>query len=370
MRYNIETKSNKPAYLQLYEMIRNDIISDAFEYGDRLPSKRNVADDAGVSVITAAHAYELLCDEGYAAAREKSGYYVIYRADDFNTGNTNVQVAAPASQNRQQPHNVYTHGAGELSFNILARTARKVMLDYAEKILEKSPNQGIYELRYEISRYLARSVGIHAQPEQIMIGAGAEYLYGLVAQLFDNQKTVAVENPGYDIIRKVYKRLGYSIDVLDLGRDGIVSEQLKNTKAQLLHVTPFHSYPSNVSASISKKREYVRWAQGDHYIIEDNYDSELTVSAKMEDTLYSISDNDNVIFINTFSKTIAPSVRVGYMVLPKRLVEIFDSKLGFYSCTVPVLEQLILCELIKSGDFERHINRVRRKLRKQASERK
>ena len=132
----------------------------------------------------------------------------------------------------------------------------------------------------------------------------------------------------------------------------------------MLHVTPFHSYPSGITIGISQKREYLYWAaQRDSVIVEDNYDSELTVSSKPEDSLFSLTKEGSVIYMNTFSKTIAPSVRIGYMVLPEKLVDAFEEKLGFYSCPVPLFEQYVLAELLKSGDYERHINRVRRKRR-------
>jgi len=368
MKYHINSKSKNSSYIQLYEMIRDDIISGVYQYGDKLPSKRTIADDGEISVITVAHAYELLIDEGYVEAKEKSGYYVIYRTGDFyqiseenNSVNNHRNVENPfVSSGIQRP---YVHGAGELSYNVLAKTMRRALLDYGEKILERSPNSGIEELRYEISKYLARNVGIHADWSQIIIGAGAEYLYGLVAQLLSDCETFAIEKPSYEKIKKVYEGAGIRVEELELGADGIQSSDLAASTAKVLHVTPFHSYPSNVSASISKKNEYLDWAKNGKYIIEDNYDSELTVSKKMDHPVYALSKQENVIYINTFSKTIAPSLRVGYMVLPKSLVALFNEKLGFYSCTVPTFEQFVLCELIKNGDFERHINKVRRKLR-------
>lgn len=363
MKYQINNKIKKAAYLQLYEMIRKDIIDGIYGYNDKLPSKRCIASDAQISVLTVAHAYELLSDEGYVTAREKSGYYVSYQSGDFyeakQAANTRIEKLPTFAENKP-----YIHGAGELSYNTISKTMRKTLLDYGERILERSENQGIESLRQEICLYLARNIGINAEPNQVVIGAGSEYLYSLVAQLFDDIKYVAVENPCYEKINKVYERFGYRIDKLSLGNDGIKSEELSGSSAGLLHVTPFHSYPSNVSATISKKNEYLKWSSNGRFIIEDNYDSELTVSKKMEDSLFSLSEGDNVIYINTFSRTIAPSLRAGYMILPQRLVQTFNEKLGFYSCTVPAFEQFVLCELLSSGDFERHINRVRRRLRK------
>ena len=211
---------------------------------------------------------------------------------------------------------------------------------------------------------MARSRGIHIQANQVIIGSGAEYFYGLIAQFLRHQKYVAIENPSYNKIQQVYESFGLVCDMLDLSDNGISSDKLEMTKAKLLHVTPFNSYPSGVTADISKKNEYLNWARKrDGIIIEDNFDSELTVSRKLEEPLFSMANDANVIYINTFSRTIAPSMRIGYMILPNNLIEEFKKKLGFYSCTVPIFEQYLIMELLKNGEFERHINRIRRKKR-------
>ena len=241
---------------------------------------------------------------------------------------------------------------------------RRVMLDYGERILIKSPNHGCLELRNELCQYLARSRGISVKSDQVIIGSGAEYLYGLIVQLLGTDRVYALENPSYKKIRDVYEALGVTCDMLTMTEEGLASDDLARTKARILHVTPFNSYPSGVTASISKKLEYIRWAkQRDGVLIEDNYDSELTVSRKAEEPLFSMAQDAAVIYLNSFSRTIAPSMRIGYMILPESMVSEFNDKLGFYSCTVPIFDQYVIAELIKSGDFERHINRVRRKKR-------
>ena len=354
MRYKTDKNSGEKAYMQLYYQLREDITSGVYAYGAKLPSKRLLSEEACVSVITAEHAYSILCDEGYVEARQKSGYFVIYKRADFVTS-----AFSPISVNRQiQPASLEKSG---FHFSVLAKTMRKVLADYGESILVKSPNCGCPELRSAIALYLARSNGMTVLPEQIIIGAGTEYLYSLIVQLLCKDKLFAIEDPSYEKIRKVYLANGATVDPLKMGSDGILTEELERTAAAYLHVTPFNSYPSGVTADASKRGEYLRWAEKRAgYVIEDNYDSELTVSKKNEDTLFSLSKSGNVIYLNTFSRTIAPSFRVGYMILPPALLTKFEKELGFYSCTVPVFEQYVLAELISSGDFERHINRVRR----------
>ncbi len=362
MKYHIDEHSGVKAYLQLYYQLRADITGGVYPCGARLPSKRILAEESGVSVITVEHCYSLLCDEGYVEARQRSGYFVIYREDDFVS--SEAPVPAPTGQSG------HSHTAsGRFPFTVLARTLRKVLQERGEDILVKSPNHGCPELRSAICAYLARSVGITASAEQIIVGSGAEYLYSMVVQLLGRECVFGLENPSYEKIRRVYHACGVECDLLRMGRDGIRSPELERTGAKVLHVTPFRSFPSGVTASASKRAEYIRWAEKrGGWIIEDNYDSELTVSSKHEDTLFSVDAGRSVIYLNTFSRTVAPSIRVGYMVLPERLLEEFERRLGFYSCTVPLLEQYMLAELLTSGDFERHINRVRRARRKEAEE--
>ncbi len=348
-----ESKS-KALYLKLYEKIKDEIIKGAYGYGSRLPSKRMMADEAGVSVISVEHAYLLLCEEGYVEARERSGFFVIYREDDFFSSGENAEdMPVCAVQNHE--------AKWDFPFTVLAKTVRKVLSDYQDRIMVKSPNYGCHDLRQAISRYLIRSWGIEVRPEQIIVGSGSEYLYGLVVQLLGNNRVFALENPSYEKIRRVYQANGVKCDLLKLGADGIRTSELERTEATVLHVTPFHSFPSGITADVTKRMEYLKWAEKrGGFIIEDNFDAELTVSRKNEDTVFSLSHGGSVIYLNTFSRTVSPAIRAGYMVLPEALLGDFDRKLGFYSCTVPVLEQYVLAELLQSGDFERHINRVRR----------
>lgn len=359
MNYFIDPKGSIPAYLQLYHYFVQDIVSGIYPLNTRLPSKRTIAEETGVSVITVEHTMDLLSEEGYIESKQRSGYFVIYREADFQA------IPEPAQAEWRAPH-PQVHHVSAFPYTVLAKTMRRVLLDYGEEILIKSPNHGCMELRTEICSYLGRSRGIQVSPGQVIIGSGAEYLYGLVAQLFGAGCTFALENPSYEKIRKVYEAMGITCDMLTLSHDGILPSELARTQATVLHVTPFHSYPSGISIGISQKREYLHWAKKRNaVIVEDNYDSELTVSSKPENPLFSMAEDGNVIYMNTFSKTIAPSVRIGYMILPAGMVDDFNEKLGFYSCTVPLFDQYVLAELLRSGDYERHINRVRRKRRQE-----
>ena len=358
MKYVIQ-KENRPVYLQLYRQLRDDIIEGNYPYNTKLPSKRSLAEETGVSTVTVEHAYGLLCDEGYVEARQRSGYIVIFRkSDGFATAN-----ALPANISVPEA-TVFP----DFPLSVLSKTVRKVLTEHGELLLAKSPNPGTLALREAIRHYLARNRGIRVDAEQIVIGSGSEYLYGLIVELLGRNKIFAIESPSYKKIRQVYESTEISFALLPLTVEGIDSQALAGTTAEVLHTTPYRSYPSGVTASASKRHEYIRWAdQPGRYIIEDDFESEFSVSTQPAETLFSLSGRDNVIYLNTFSKTVSPSLRIGYMVLPRHLVTPFQEKLGFYSCTVSTFMQYIMTELINNGDFERHINRVRRKRRKELS---
>ena len=340
--------------MQIYREMRHRILSGAFVKGTRLPSKRELAGDCLVSVVTIEHAYQLLCDEGYCEMRPRSGCYVKYDSARFFPASEISAANSPAdAENAEHP--------AQIPFSPVAAMMRKVMLDYGEKILMKSPNHGCLHLREAICRYLSRCRNITVSGEQIIVGSGAEYLYGICIQMLGREKTVALESPSYEKIRAVYTANGAQCEMLRMDSEGIRPDALRRTNAEILHVTPFNSFPSGVTASAARRQIYLEWAnQRNAFIIEDDYDSEFALNGKAPQTLFAQTADHNVIYINTFSKTIAPSLRAGYMVLPEALLPLYEKAVGFYSCTVPMLEQYFLAEWLDSGEFERTINRVRR----------
>ena len=352
MKYRIDRSLHESAYLQLYRQLRQDIAEGVYRPGAKLPSKRQLAEELGLSLITVEHALELLADEGYAVPRQRSGFYA-------GPGTASGAVAGRAT--------VLQMSLGDMPedfpFSVLARMMRRVLTDYGERILMRSPGNGCAELRNELSDYLLRSRGLRVDPEQIVVGSGAEYLYGLVVQLLGRDRIYAQEDPCWETIRRVYEANGAECEGLPMGTDGIRPEALAGSRAGVLHVTPYHSYPSGVTATAAKRREYAAWArERDACIIEDDYDSELSVSLPQIETIASL-EPERVIYLNSFSKTLAPSMRTGYMVLPAELLRAYRERLSFYSCTVPVFDQLVLAEFIRSGELERRISRLRRKRR-------
>ena len=359
-------------YIEIYEDIKRKIVSGVFEYKTKLPSKRVTADNYHVSVITVEHAYELLIEEGYVVAEEKKGYFVNYLENEFLGGtvlSTHFdQVHNSIKKNNKWAERTVPPTHEELSFNIYAKTVRRVLSEYGEEIKERPASYGCEILRRAIADYLLRNRGIKTDYERILIGSGAEYLYGLIAEVFGRDKIYAIEDPSYHKISKVYESQGIVTDKLPLGPDGIESDALWRSEALILHVTPYRSFPTGVTASAAKKAEYISWSrEKGGFIIEDDFESEFSSSRKPEETLFSRDSEGRVIYVNTFSKTIGSFMRTAYMVIPESLSPLFAEKIAFHSCSVPALEQYVLAELINNGDFVRHINRVRRKRRTNSS---
>ena len=350
-----------PAYRTVYEELRKKIIAGDYPPGARLPSKRTAAADYGVSVITVEHAYDLLVDEGYAEARERSGFYASYhRRDSFPVaGDVSLRTMKPtaSAQDPEEDGTTFPH-------SVYAKTVRRVLADYEELLYRRSPSGGLPILRETIAEYLGRSRGIRANPENIVIGSGAEYLYTLIPMILGHGRIFAVERPSFGKILSIYRASGLICEELNLGQNGIDSGELEKSRASVLHITPYRSYPSMVTASASKRHEYVRWArERDGLLVEDDVESEFAPAVRRAETLYAL-DPERVIYLNSFSKTLFPSLRAGYMILPDGLTDAYRESAGIFACTVPVLEQCVLTELIARGDFERHLNRLRRTMRK------
>ena len=391
LTYAMSQRDEKSKYYYLYSAIKEDILSGTLKKNEKLPSKRSLAEHLGISLITVETAYQMLKDEGYIESRERSGYYVtelkllrkrinvekelellehgerklLQFLDEQKQSGENFQKEIHAQKKLMFPESVYF------------KTIRSVLNDYGSELLEKSPNEGCAILRNAIAKYLLRYRGIFAQPEQIIIGSGAEHLYSTVVRLFGNDKVYGLEDPSYKQIRMVYEGMGAKCEMLQMGKEGILSTELERTTADILHVTPFHSYPSGVTATVRKRQEYLEWAKQsseksggiksaeakllDRIIIEDDFDSEFFMPGKPIDTLYMSDDNQSVIYMNTFSKSLSPSIRIGYMILPEKYLQSYREKMGDFSCTVPVLDQYVLAEFMDKGHFEQHLNRVRRR---------
>ncbi len=343
-------------YLLIYKKIKEQILCGEYQAGNKLPSKRASADKFGCSVITVETAYDMLADEGYITPMERSGYYV----NHIHTPASSPTHAKPiAFDYLENP--ISNYDSHDFEYSLWFKTIRKVISEKGNELFIKSPNMGCAILRNAIADYLYRYRGMVAQPCQIIIGSGAEQLYETVVKLLGRELTYGIEDPSYSRIEAVYANTGTNIKKLTMGTDGIESKELQDPSIDVLHVTPFRSYPTDVTVSVAKRYEYLRWATTGKYIVEDDFNSEFFKPGQPTETLYALSRDESVIYINTFSKSLSPSMRMGYMILPPHLLPVYEMKLGNFSCSVPVLDQYILAEYISSGNFERHLNRARRR---------
>lgn len=371
----------KKKYALIYENLRANITDGTIKYGEKLPSKRAAADSFDASVITVEHAYELLESEGYIESRPRRGYFARYVADGI-LAEKHSDFPFPeefAIENQTDGNNASAKGTNakgtnakdanakkeRFPFGVYASAVRAVLNDLGDKITEKTNGSGAPALKSAIKNYLKTSRDVHADENRIIIGAGAEYLYGVIAKLFGAGETFAIETPSYGIIEKIYSLNGVKTEKLRLGTDGVLSEDLAACRAKVIHVTPYRSFPTGVTASASKRAEYLRAAKKiGAYIVEDDYESEFSLSAKLTETLFKNTPDDNVIYINTFSKSVFPSLRLAYMILPEKLAAKYYEKFGDFSCPVPTLEQYVAAKIISDGSFARHVNRVRRTRKK------
>ena len=364
LTYTFTNIGSDSLYQHLYKCIKNDILQGKLGTGERLPSKRPFAKNLGISVITVENAYEQLIAEGYIYSIPKKGFYIsdLKREPLFShtSKNKNIILSKPASAyiadftNNQTDSQIFP-------FTIWAKTMREILNENQEQLMINPPCGGILELRTSIASYLQEFRGMHVRPEQIIIGAGTEYLYSLLIQLLGKDLTYGLENPGYPKTAKIYESFHVPYHYIDIDKEGISASSLEDQNISVIHISPSHHFPTGIVMPISRRYELLGWAarKTDRYIIEDDYDSELRLSGKPVPTLQSIDVSDHVIYINTFTKTLASTVRISYMVLPKHLVKAYYAKLQFYSCTVSNFEQYTLAAFINKGHFEKHINRLR-----------
>ena len=388
LTYTLENRGDTPAYMYIYECIRDDILAGRIKPGERLPSKRPLAAHLGVAIITVENAYAQLITEGYIQSYEKKGYYVSEdmeiiksSADVYENaegigyagldGRTNGEAAAVLTKDKEMnlteiavDFSVNSIKSDTFPFDSWSRLMRRCMLDHEAGFLTAPEGQGVYELRKAIAEYLFKSKGMYVDAGKIIIGPGTEYLHHILIQLIGRSCLVAVENPGYKKVGQIYETNGVKVIHVPVDGRGMIIDRLKDSNVKLVHISPAHHFPTGLVMPAHRRGRLLRWAaeQG-AYVIEDDYDSEFRFEGRPLTTLYTM-DSSNVIYMNTFTKTLAPSIRVAYMILPDALYEKYRTKLSFYSGTVSGFEQYTLAAFISEGYYERHIRRVRNRYKK------
>ena len=349
----------EPLYRALAAELRREIRSGNLRSGDKLPSKRALAEEKKLSIMTVTGALQLLEAEGCIRAEERRGYFV---ADGIKIDDS--PEPEPESQNTScrfdfRSSNTAVEG---FPFYTWAKLMRETLSEKDVRLLSAIDPKGVRELRAEIARQLRLLRGIACEPRQVIIGAGTEYLIGLLYQLL-GKHNYAFESPGYTKAAKIYSHIGANLSFLPTDSQGISVDVLRqNADIDVVQVTPSHSFPLGIVTSPERRRELIAWVgeQDGHYIIEDDFDSEFRYSGGSFPSLFSLDHSDRVIYMNTFTRTLAPSMRIGYMVLPPTLLRLFERDFLFYSSTVPALEQYVLARFIADGSFERHLSRMRK----------
>lgn len=358
-------KNGTPLYEQVYDCLKRDILAGVIRPGEKLPSKRTFASHNGISTITIQNAYDQLISEGYVYTIPKKGYYAAKINDmlrvpkksrislDIKVPDAPESYEVDLSSNKMNPDH--------FPFSVWAKVSRETISNQCKELMEVSPTGGILELREAIADYLKSFRGMLVDPNQIVVGAGTEYLYGLLVQLLGNEKEYCIENPGYKKLVQIYRQYQITCRYARMDDDGITVEGLQASGADIAHISPNHHFPTGITMPANRRYEVLAWAneKEGRYIIEDDYDSEFRPSGKPLPTLISMDACEKVIYMNTFSKSLTPTIRISYMILPTHLANRFYEQLSFYSCTVSNFEQYTLAAFLDKGYFEKHINRMR-----------
>lgn len=361
----IDNQSRFPLYEQIYQYMKKEIQSGRISAGSRLPSTRILAGNLKVSRSTTQMAYEQLLSEGYIEALPCKGYFVCRIEELVRVEKNADEELAENRPEKEMPYAVDFSTRGidldSFPFNTWRRLSRNTLVDDNKEMFAVGDPQGEYELRASIRDYLHSARGVSCRPEQILVGAGSEYLLMLLSQLLGRETGIALENPTYRQAYRVLKSLGHPVVPVKMDRYGMDVWDLEQSKAQAAYVMPSHQYPTGIVMPVKRRQELLSWAyRGENrYVIEDDYDSEFRYKGRPIPALQGMDQGEKVIYMGTFSRSIAPAIRMGFMVLPGELLARYRSRAGFYACTVSRIDQKVLYHFIADGYYERHLNRMR-----------
>ena len=372
MTIRLRTDGGKCLYEQIYEHIKSEIRDGKLLAGERLPSTRFLAEYLQVARSTVDYAYGQLLTEGYIESRPCRGYFVcpieeLFRLEGQNRtrpeetpGEAQKEDSGAAAYRWDfSPYDIDMSG---FPFSVWKKITKNILTYTNSDLFSRGEAQGDYELRTTIGRYLHSSRGVNCRPEQIIVGAGNDYLLLLLEKILGRHVRIAMENPTYARSYRIFRSFAYDIVTVDMDGQGMRVEPLERENVRAAYVMPSHQFPTGVVMPIRRRLELLKWAAGapDRYLIEDDYDSEFRFRGKPIPALQASDEMGKVIYLGSFSKAIAPAIRVSFMVLPEPLLERYRRDCSFYSCTVSRIDQSILNEFIRDGYFERHLNKMRK----------
>lgn len=341
-------------YLQIYEYFKKEIIKGTYKANTKLPSKRFLANEYNISLNTVENAYCKLLEEGFIYSKERCGFFVA------NVGELYILDSKKIILEEKKEDIEYDFSYSGVSnegfpFKLFKKISSNIFND--DSILQKVDYQGYMPLRIQISQYLNKSRGFKVDPSRIIISSGSEYLFEIIFKLINGK--YAIENPGYNMLSNIMDLNNIEYEYINVDENGMSYKDLKNSSCDFCILTPAHQFPTGVIMSVKRRVEFLNLKKI-KYIIEDDYDSEFKYSKRPVPALKSIDINDKVIYIGSFSKSISPSFRVSFMVLPANLVEKYKEKFKYFICPVSITVQKILTNFIESGEFEKHLNRMRK----------
>ena len=376
----LRDREEKCLYQQIYEYIKEEIRKGELLVGEKLPSTRSLAEYLQVARSTVDFAYGQLVAEGYVEAKPCKGYFVSHaeelfhfpaeeRASENMPGNTQPEYSKENSLT-DTDRILYDFSPHALSmkdfpFATWKKITKDILVDANSEMFALGDARGDEQLRETIARYLHSSRGVNCHPGQIIVGAGTDYLFMLLEKILGRHVPIAMEEPTYKRAYRVFQSFAYEIRAIPMDAGGMSVKKLRESPARVAYVMPSHQYPTGIVMPIGRRMELLKWAgeADDRYLIEDDYDSEFRYKGKPIPALQASDRNGRVIYMGTFSKAIAPAIRVGYMVLPERLLDVYRENCGFYACTVSRIDQRILNEFIRNGHFERYLNKMRKTYR-------
>ena len=360
----VDLNSKIHIYEQIYTYIRNEILEGRLTQGEKLPSSRALAEHLQISRSTINLAYEQLLAEGYIEAVACKGYFISKVEKPLRLENIREQLVNQDAEETKYPYHFTPNGIDmkEFPYRTWRRITKEILIDDSKELFSLGKPQGDFELRETIARYLFAARGVLCTPEQIVVGAGNDYLLILLQMLLKKDSKIAFENPTYTKAYRIMEALGFEVCLMGMDDNGIRMAELENSGANIAYVMPSHQFPTGIVTSVGRRHELLKWASAkkDRYLIEDDYDSEFRYRGKPIPSLQGMDQNGKVIYIGTFSKAIAPAIRVSFLVLPERLMKEYEEKGRLISSTVSRIDQKILNEFIRCGAFERHLNRMRK----------
>ena len=382
MTIRLKTGDKTCLYEQIYEHIKNEIREGKLLSGERLPSTRFLAEYLQVARSTVDYAYSQLLAEGYIESRPYRGYFICSIEELLGVGALEQRHPADSvdreAEDRTEgiakeppvsfeprydldfsPYDIDMSG---FPFSVWKKLTKNILTYESSDLFSRGEAQGDYELRVTISRYLHSSRGVNCRPEQIIVGAGNDYLLMLLEKILGRHVRIAMENPTYLRSYRIFQSFAYDIVTVDMDEYGMRVEPLEREGVRAAYVMPSHQFPTGLVMPIRRRLELLKWAAGasDRYLIEDDYDSEFRFRGKPIPALQASDELGKVIYLGSFSKAIAPAIRVSFMVLPEPLLQVYWRDCAFYSCTVSRIDQSILNEFIRDGYFERHLNKMRK----------